>query len=198
MDGTVSTRGWLRGTILAPVLCWSVIVPSAASASCAETTEAEHRARADVVLEGRALPGPAVDGVLFTPARFEVDVYLEGDGPKVVEVVTASRDEGGGMVSHLSVGIDPRAGETWRIYATRPAAGGPLETSVCAGTIRLAAAPPTEVDLDGGVAAPNGDGATAGRRSTTSMALPLAFGLAILAVAGTALAARRPPHRRPA
>jgi hypothetical protein len=197
VDRLVSTRGVVRGTMVAAALCWSVLVPSPAAASCAETTEAEQRAQADVVLEGRALPGPGVDGVLFTPARFEVDGYLEGDGPEVVEVVTATRDEGDGMVSHLSVGIDPRAGETWRIYARQPAGGGPLETSVCAGSIRLAEASPADADLDAG-SAPH-----AGHRSTDgpapSVALPLLVALTVvLALIVTALAGHRPPRRRPA
>jgi hypothetical protein len=197
VDGLVSTRRLLRGAMIASVLWWWVLVPSPASASCAETTEAEQRAQADVVLEGRALPGPGVDGILFTPARFEVDEYLEGDGPDVVEVVTATRDEGGGMVSHLSVGIAPRAGETWRLYATRSADGGPLETSLCAGSIRLAEAPLTGADLDPGVTPPDGDGSRDG--PATSVALPLAVVLAVvLAAIATALAGHHLPRRRPA
>jgi hypothetical protein len=131
------------GALTASVLLWPLLVHAPAYAVCAATTEAKQRAQADVVFEGRALPGPGVGGRLSTPARFEVRAYLEGDGPDVVEVVTASRDEGGGVVSQLSTGIDPRAGETWRIYAQQPAGGGPLETSVCAGSTRLAAAPST-------------------------------------------------------
>jgi hypothetical protein len=129
------------GAMTASVLLWPLLVHAPAYAVCAAATEAQQRAQADVVFDGRALPGPGVGGRLSTPARFEVRAYLEGDGPGVVEVVTASRDEGGGVVSHISTGIAPRAGETWRIYAQQPAGGGPLETSVCAGSTRLAAAP---------------------------------------------------------
>jgi hypothetical protein len=193
MDGPSGTRRVVRPALIALVMaCWSVLSPSSAYASCAETTEAQQRAQADVVFDGRALPGPAADGVLLTPARFEVDGYAKGDGPDVVEVVTATRDEGDGMVSHLSVGIDPRAGETWRIYAQRPAGGGPLETSVCAGSIRLAEAPPADAGAE------TSEDATGG--STSSGGVPaglLLLTVAVLTVSVAALASRR-RQRRPA
>jgi hypothetical protein len=194
MDRLASTRRLVRPAMIASVLvCWSLLVPSPADASCVEMTEAEQRAQADVVFDGRALPGPVADGVLLTPARFEVDAYSKGDGPDVVEVVTATRDEGGGIVSHLSVGISPRAGETWRIYAQRPAGGGALETSECAGSTRLAGTPPTDAGAETGEDAPGG--------STSNGVMPtdvLMLIAVVLTVSVAALAGRRWQRRRPA
>jgi hypothetical protein len=194
MDRNAIFHRLRRGAMTASVLLWPLLVHSPAYASCAEMTEAEQRAQADVVFDGRALPGPGVDGRLSTPARFEVHAYLEGDGPDLVEVVTASRDEGGGVVSHLSTGIDPRAGETWRIYAQQPAGGGPLETSVCAGSTRLAAAPGTDADTVPGAAQPGLDGSSGGGAAPAVLLLTAVA----LTVSVVALAGRRWQRTRPA
>jgi hypothetical protein len=200
MDASTITRRIGYATMTTAVLAWPLLLVAPAAASCVETTEAEQRAQADVVFDGRALPGPAADGALLSPARFAVDASLEGGGPDVVEVVTATRDEGGGTVSHLSVGIDPRAGETWRIYATRPDGGGPLETSVCAGSIRLAEGHPGEAGgLEPGTVAP-GDGppgpASAG--SDGPVAELVVLGVAVVTAAVAALTGRGWRRRRAA
>jgi hypothetical protein len=197
MGGLAITRRAVLAAVTAPLL-WPLIVPSAAYASCVEMSEAEQRDRADVVFEGRALPGPETDGSLLTPARFEVEEYLEGDGPDVVDVVTASRDEGGGIVSHVSVGVSPRAGETWRIYARRPTVDGPLETSECDGSVRLSDAP--TADAGGSEPAadsdPRGGTAPVGGTDAAGSTSPVLATSAILVVAIVTLAAVLRPARR--
>jgi hypothetical protein len=150
-------RVWLT-LACAAVLLWALVPPPLALASCVPMTEAEQRDGADVIFDGRALPGRHDEGLLFSPARFEVVEYSKGDGPRIVEVMTAIQDEGGGLRSTFSEGITPRAGETWRIYAERPPGDVPLMTSVCAGSMRIAGASPSGTDGDG----TDGDGTLAG------------------------------------
>ncbi len=102
-----------------------------ASAACAPLTRKE-RLAAPVIVEGTFTAGPtAEDGVLVSPAALEVRRYVKGEGPAVVKVTT--RELGGGSVG--AEGIDPKAGETWRVYAERR--GEVLATSVCEGSHRL-------------------------------------------------------------
>jgi LPXTG-motif cell wall-anchored protein len=96
------------------------------------TPEEQSRAAA-VVFEGFALPGPAVHGVLVTPARFRITRYLKGDGPGVRLVATGIRRSARGSVGHLSTGILPAQGEHWRIFGG-PILGDIVGTSVCAGS----------------------------------------------------------------
>lgn len=75
---------------------------------------------AAVVIEGVAQPGPsAPDGLLASPATFEVLRYVKGTGPSTVEVHTGiTVYDDGLMVGMITGSIMPRAGETWRILAT--------------------------------------------------------------------------------
>jgi hypothetical protein len=74
--------------------------------------------------------------MLLSPARFRVVRYLKGRGPRRVRVQTALRKVDGDTYMWTSVGIDPRAGERWRIYGFR-AKNGVVRTSSCAGSGRL-------------------------------------------------------------
>ena len=109
------------------------------AASCAALSPAEQFAAARVVLVGDMLPGPATqDGVLGSPARVRVERYLKGRGPRVVQVDTAVSIQGD-STGVAEDGIEPRAGERWKIY-TR-SRGQPFDTSLCAGSTRVLASP---------------------------------------------------------
>ena len=112
---------------------------TASTASCAALTPAQQRADAPVVFDGIALKGPAVavtgrpgGRVLLSPARFRVFRYAKGRGPSVVRVDTAA-SAGGGGYSWAEDGIEPVAGQRWRIYG-QPHHDGSITTSDCAGS----------------------------------------------------------------
>ena len=102
-----------------------------AEASCAPTSPALQRARADVIFDGVALEGPTATGV----QRFRVTRYLKGRGPKVVRVSTGVVRRADGSGSITSVSIVVARGERWRILA-RGSARKVLRTSVCDGSRR--------------------------------------------------------------
>ncbi len=109
------------------------------SASCAALSPAEQFAAARVVLVGVMLPGPATQaGVLGSPARMRVERYLKGRGPRTVRVDTAVTIEGD-STGVSEDGIEPRAGERWKIYTQ--SRGQPFGTSSCAGSARVVASP---------------------------------------------------------
>lgn len=105
------------------------------AASCAGLTSAQQFAAARLVLVGVMLPGPTTRlggrRVLGSPARMRVTRYLKGHGPKIVRVDTGVTIEPNGITGNED-GIEPRAGERWKIYTTsrRP----PFATSICAGS----------------------------------------------------------------
>jgi hypothetical protein len=103
-------------------------------ASCIKATPEQKSDFAETVFEGVALPGPAVDGVLITPARFQVSRYLKGDGPDVRLVATALQRSARGSIGYGSEGILPGAGEHWRIFAGPAFRGKTLGTSICSGS----------------------------------------------------------------
>jgi hypothetical protein len=112
------------------------------AASCAAVSPAEQFAAARRVFVGVMLPGPTIPpggrGVLGSPARVRVERYLKGHGPRIVGVQTALRIEPGGITGG-SEGIQPKAGERWRIYTDSRRA--PFATSVCGGSRRLVSRP---------------------------------------------------------
>ncbi|HET6865353.1 MAG TPA: hypothetical protein VFH80_05495, partial [Solirubrobacteraceae bacterium] len=107
------------------------------AASCAAVSPAEQFKMARRVFIGVMLPGPTTqDGVLGSPAPMRVERYLKGHGPRTVKVVTALRIEPGGGVTGGSEGIEPKAGQWWKIYAD--SRHQPFATSVCSGSRRVA------------------------------------------------------------
>jgi hypothetical protein len=102
------------------------------AASCAGLSPRQQLAIARLVFVGRARPGPTahVDGrnVLISPARFRVLRYIKGHGPANLRVYTAV--PANGVVSED--GIEPRAGESWRIYTS--SRHGPYNTNICLGS----------------------------------------------------------------
>ncbi len=111
---------------------------SAVAASCAGLSAREEFTAAKLVSDGTMLPGSTVQEgqrrVLSSPARVRVSRYLKGRGPRVVRVQTGSTHTGSG-VTVSGEGIQPVAGQRWRIYADR--SSQPLTTSVCSGSRRL-------------------------------------------------------------
>jgi hypothetical protein len=110
-----------------------------AAGSCAAMSASAHLASARAVFIGTAQDGPAAEAgsageVLLSPARFRVTRYLKGSGPRVVTVQTALTTRGGSMVANED-GIQPRAGQRWRIYTT--SLHMPYQTSICDGSCVL-------------------------------------------------------------
>ncbi len=109
------------------------------AASCAALSPKQQLATARLVFVGRARPGPTahLDGrtVLISPARFRVERYIKGDGPTKLRVFTAVRANG----AVAEDGIEPQAGESWRIYTTSK--HGPYDTNICLGSRQLPSHP---------------------------------------------------------
>jgi hypothetical protein len=116
---------------LAAALVGAAVLASGASASCIPMSQAQQRARADVIFDGVALENPTASGV----QRFRISRYLKGRGPQVVRVNTGNVRRADGSGSVTSVSIIVRRGERWRIFG-RGSARRVLRTSVCAGSRR--------------------------------------------------------------
>lgn len=113
---------------------------TAAAASCAGLSPAQQFSAARRVFVGVMLPGPtAPRGVLGSPARMRVERYLKGGGPRIVQVRTGVTVEGG-STTVAEDGIEPRAGERWKIYTG--SRRQPFDTSVCLGSARVVAESP--------------------------------------------------------
>jgi hypothetical protein len=126
----------MRILILVGVVAAALAAPASASARCLASSERQKFERAEVVFVAIAMPGPnARRGQLLSPARFRVVRYLKGRGPNVVRVQTGLSRRGR-VLTHISEGIDPRAGEVWKIYGTR-SSSGVVRTSTCAGSRRF-------------------------------------------------------------
>jgi hypothetical protein len=123
------TRRMLTSATLAAVA--ALLVAISASASCIASSPAELRARADVILDGKALEGPTATGI----QRFRVIRYLKGRGPSIVRVQTGNVRRSDGSGSTTSVSIVVKRGERWRIFA-RGSARKVLQTSQCDGSRR--------------------------------------------------------------
>jgi hypothetical protein len=112
------------------------------AASCAALSPAAQLARARVVFVGVMLPGAVAHvggrSVLASPARMRVGRYLKGQGPRSVTVRTAVSIEGG-AITVTEDGIEPQAGQRWEIYTDSQ--GEPFDTSICAGSARVAPRP---------------------------------------------------------
>src|SRR5947209_7658479 len=106
---------------------------TAVVASCAGLSPAAQFAAARRVFVGQMLPGrtTARGRVLASPARMRVERYLKGHGPATVTVHTAVTVERH-RVRITEDGIEPRAGERWKIYTN--SRREPFDTSICAGS----------------------------------------------------------------
>ena len=107
-----------------------------AADSCTAASPPAYLDQARTVFTGTALPGPtagagSAGAVLVSPARFRVLSYLKGSGPGVVTVQTALTIRGN-AVAAVEDGIEPRAGQRWRIYSA--SLHMPYQTSACGGS----------------------------------------------------------------
>jgi len=114
-------------------------LPAGASAACALSSVEGLTRQSPVVVTAKAQAGPlAQNGVgLLSPASFRVVSYDQGSGPQELKVQTALTTASGGLVA-MSEGVNPLAGQTWRLWGTF-APDGALQTSVCAGSALVGA-----------------------------------------------------------
>lgn len=131
---TAITLGALLAVTVAA--CGSSASPGHSSAgSCAAGSPSAYFAAARMVFIGILQPGPVVStgqgSVLASPARVRVVRYLRGNGPAVVTVRTGVTRSGSGNVTSED-GIQPRAGQRWKIYTTSRLM--PYQTSICEGS----------------------------------------------------------------
>jgi hypothetical protein len=107
------------------------------AASCVGRTPGQQFKAARIVFVGVTLSGPSASatGELLSPAKVRVVRYLKGHGPGTVRVETAIQRSGDGYVEN-SDGINPRAGQRWRIYSN--STRQPYSTSICDGSRRVA------------------------------------------------------------
>ena len=132
----------------------ALVAPAAAGAACAPKPLDQLAREAPVVVTAKAQPGPvARNGLgLISPATFKVVAYDQGSGPQEIKVRTALTEDVAGNLTALSDGVNPIAGQTWRLWGTL-GADGVLQTTVCGGsTLAAVSRTPSLV---------------AGRRSTT-------------------------------
>jgi hypothetical protein len=125
----------MRRLILVGAVAAALAAPASASARCVASSEGQQFDRAQVVFVGIGMRGPNANGRLLSPARFWVVRYLKGTGPKVVRVQTGLSRKGSVLTS-ISVGIDPRAGEPWKIFGAR-SRSGVVRNSRCTGSRRF-------------------------------------------------------------
>lgn len=109
--------------------------PGGATTGCAEQSDEEAIASAEVAIEGVVAEGPSRRigdrQMALSPATIEVLRYIKGDGPRTIAVDTAfGNDPLGGEA------IEPALGERWLIVGQ--ADGGTIKTSYCAGSRPLA------------------------------------------------------------
>ena len=123
--------------VLAAVALIGGPTASSQSSACAVQTGRQLSTRARLIFDGAALRGPTYRGELLTPARFRVLRYRKGHGARVVRVQTGIRKLPHGVYAMVGEGIDPHAGEHWRIYG-RLGRNGVVQTGFCSGSARLA------------------------------------------------------------
>ena len=109
---------------------------SGSAGSCAVASASVYLSGARTVFTGTALPGPvapagSAGASLASPAHFRVIRYLKGSGPPVATVETAVVSHGNARVVNED-GIEPRAGQRWKIYTPSP--HPPYQTSLCGGS----------------------------------------------------------------
>lgn len=131
--------------ILAVPAALALAAPATAGAAClAQTPLADVAKTTPIVVTATAEAGPtAQNGIgLLSPAAFRVVAYDQGQGPAEIKVQTALT-ENAGTLTALEDGINPRAGQSWRLWGTL-GADGVLQTSTCLpSTLMLHAQTPT-------------------------------------------------------
>ncbi len=112
----------------------ALIAPAAAGAACAQGPLEGFVRQVPIVVTAKAQPGPvARNGLgLLSPATFKVVAYDQGSGPQEIKVRTALTEDAFGLAA-VSEGVNPIAGQTWRLWGTL-GADGVLQTNVCLGS----------------------------------------------------------------
>ena len=121
-----------RSLALAVPAALALAVPATAGAACADSPSLADTVRSTpIVVTAKAEAGPtARNGIgLLSPASFRVIAYDQGTGPGEIKVRTALT-ENAGQLTALEDAINPRAGQTWRLWGTFDA-DGMLQTSIC-------------------------------------------------------------------
>lgn len=123
-----------RALAVAVPAALALIAPAAASAECIQRPLDQIAREVPVVVTAKAQPGPlARSGIgLLSPATFRVVAYDQGTGPQEIKVQTALSDGPGGLIAAAD-GVNPSAGQTWRLWGTL-GADGLLQTNVCLGS----------------------------------------------------------------
>jgi len=137
-----------RSLALAVPAVLALTVPATAGAMCAMSPSLADTARTTpVVVTATAEPGPtAQNGIgLLSPASFHVIAYDQGQGPSEIKVQTALT-ENAGVLSAGEDAINPRAGQTWRLWGTL-GADGVLQTSICLPSTLMVSAPAPTVGV---------------------------------------------------
>jgi len=133
----------LRSTfILAVPAALALVAPAAAGAACADSPSLADTVRSTpIVVTATAEAGPtARNGIgLLSPAGFHVVAYDQGQGPSELKVRTALTENGGALTA-LEDGINPRAGQTWRLWGSIDA-DGVFQTSTCLPSTLMVAGP---------------------------------------------------------
>jgi len=130
-----------RSFILAVPAAIALTVPATAGAVCAQSPLADIVRTTPIVVTATAEPGPlAQSGIgLLSPAGFHVIAYDQGQGPSEIKVQTALTKDAAGLVA-AEDGVNPIAGQTWRLWGTL-GADGVLQTSTCLGSTLMVSGP---------------------------------------------------------
>lgn len=129
--------------ILAAAACSSHAHSGSSSGGCGGGGQAAYTAAAKVVFIAVMLPGATAHtgsgDILTSPAKARVIHYLKGTGPSLVTIDTGiSKDANG--VSGNEDGIEPKAGQRWRIYSGTQTM--PYQTSICMGSVLVSGSQP--------------------------------------------------------
>ena len=134
-----------RSLALAVPAVIALTVPATAGALCVVNPPLADTVRTTpIVVTATAEPGPtAQNGIgLLSPASFHVIAYDQGQGPSEIKVQTALT-ESAGVLAGLEDAINPRAGQTWRLWGTF-GADGVLQTGTCLpSTLMVSGSAPT-------------------------------------------------------
>ena len=160
----MTTRRVLTTAVVA-ALTVSAAAPAAASAGCAAIPLGDQVSGSAVIATAEFLPGAGdATGTLQTPARARILSYDKGSGPAELDVST-----GLGSRFFVSEGINPKAGETWRLYGSL-SPNGSLGTSLCSGSLVMPAQPATASITAAGVTRQLAAANTSGRARSGTLA----------------------------
>jgi hypothetical protein len=132
-----------RSLSAALIVASALALPASAAAACATRPLEQVVRETPVVVTAQAQPGPlARNGIgLLSPAAFRAVAYDQGSGSQEIKVQTALSTLPDGELGAAADGVNPVAGQTWRLWGSF-SADGVLQTSVCNGSTLAAQTPP--------------------------------------------------------